>query len=75
MTPAGSTRPNSWKHVGPVEARVHERLDRLHALFAHRDEARVRRQPFGRRLRLLGLRRERARPARVPLAISWSALP
>ena len=45
--------------VGPVEARVDERLDGLRALFAQRDEARVGREPFGGCLGLLRPRGER----------------
>ncbi len=46
--------------VGPVKTRLCELGDRLHTLFAHRQEARVRRQLRGHRLGLLGLGDQRS---------------
>ena len=45
--------------VGPVEARVDELIDRLHALFVQRQEADIGRQPGGLRLGQLRLGGER----------------
>ncbi len=57
--PGGQHAAEFVEGVGPVEARVDELVDRLHALFVHRLEADVRREPGGLRLRRLRLRVER----------------
>ena len=54
---AGQHAAELVEGVGPVEARVDERGDGLHALFAQRHEARVRGELLGLRLGLLRLRR------------------